>query len=252
MQKEKKPPATILIFAIRMARKLVTINGITWVAQPWMELTLKLYPDGTVKHGLLDKPTEIDGYPLCYEAAFYPSGKLKCGRLHRNVERKGVIFSGHIYLYENGELRSSKLTATSDICGISFRSGQYVDFDEKGNVIAGCLGKNTELGNMLLPAGTFVKAGEQGLLQAVRSDGKTLKEGNQEQGIEVNDLEVTSWAKDGRDVSWGSCSFRDFLHGNMNDAVKSGLPLIFDRVYALAKEKHAHISDIIPEVRISF
>lgn len=225
-------------------RQTRTIKGITFVDEPWRGMDLAFYPDGKIKHGLLDDPVTIEGLPMCCEVAFYPSGRLMCGRLDAAVTLDSVEYYEYIYLFDDGRIRSSKLGRHTEFDGIRFHEDTYIDFDEKHNVIAGCIGsraKGWEKGTFVrrAPDGTFVPSLENAV-------NRTWEKGRY--GCSVNGGEVSAWTNDQFGGTGSSCTLRDFLQGTFNEAIQSELP--FDEVWALVEEQHSLISDVRPVIRL--
>ena len=233
-----------------MSRSTKTVNGILIVSTEWRGLTPAFYPDGKIKHGLLDNATEIQGYPMCCEIAFYPSGKLKCGRLDHSITLNEIEYSGYIYLYENGKLQSSKLYKNSVIERYELLEDQYVDFDESGNLIAGCIAKPIQLAELIIPEKSFIR------FDTKRVPFKSLTEVAYKSwekgkfGASVNDVELGSWVNDQFGGAGGSCSFRDFLQGTLNETVQGDLGEYFSEIYEIVLRRHSQISDIRPEIKL--
>lgn len=233
-----------------MARKLIQINGVNYVNQKWRGMDLEFYPAGNIKQGLLDDPTLIQGYPMCCEISFYPSGKLKCGRLNKKITIRDIEFYEYIYLYENGALRSSKLYSNTKINGINFMNAQYLDFDEKGNITAGCLAEEIKVDGLIVPERSFIRFDEKRKLHAVINTDKSLYEEPAKTGVSVNNFEICSWENGQFGGVGSSCSFRDFLQGTMNEVVEKYFPELFQKIYSMVEEKHNVISDIRPEIKL--
>ncbi len=226
-------------------RKTTTHNGISYVAEPWRGMDLSFFPDGNVRHGLLDHAVEIQGLPMCCEVAFYPSGRLMCGRLNKSVVLDSVEYYEYIYLFEDGRIRSSKLDKDTNFDGIFFQADTYVDFDIQHNVIAGCVASESD--GAPFDSGTFIRFGKgRHVTRVTVPSARTWEQGRY--GCSVIDGELAAWTNDQLGGTGTSCTLRDFLQGTLNEAVMSDLP--FDEVWSVAEEHHSLISDIRPDIRL--
>jgi hypothetical protein len=236
-----------------MPRSTIIVNGIKIVSSEWRSLVPEYYPNGNIKHGLLDMPTEIQGFPMCCEVSFYPSGKLKSGRLDRHITINGIEYYEYLYLYENGNLHSSKLVDDTVFNKIKFKYGQYIDFDQHGNVRAGFITDEIETNGLKIPANSFIKFDSLRIPSPCfdKSEGEHLSWEPGQHGVSVNQYEVVAWTNDAHGGVGSSCSFRDFLQGTLNELVESNIgEEVYQEVCKIVYERHLKTSDIIVEIKL--
>lgn len=80
----------------------------------YLDEDLETFPDGTVKHGILARESEIQGLPCAGGNAvvFHPDGKLRLAWLARRTDIGGVpCAAGITYLHPDGKVFNATLAA---------------------------------------------------------------------------------------------------------------------------------------------
>lgn len=214
-------------------------------------IALEKYADGSVKQGYLDGSVKIGGVKYCTGIAFWPGGKVRVGRIDGTAKIKGIISSGYIYFYPSGKLMSCKPEDYSEIKGIHFKKGQYIDFSESGEVIAGCSSGKQIIKGKKIPEDSFFKIDTSRKAAAVNIEGMTgnwssLIDGmNYECSITSREFACGGYSGGGRFSEWGtSCTFREFLQGDLQDFPLCYLPDDYAEIIHLADRIHKMISSV--------
>jgi hypothetical protein len=182
---------------------------------------------------------------MCCEVAFYESGRLKCGRLARHLTIGGVKYYEYVYLYEDGTLRSSKLSDDTQLHGLQFHGGHYVDFDREGRVVAGCLVEERPG----MSRGSFVRV-EPGRAPARVLAGAEIHSWESgREGCMVDRSVFSAWTQGPFGGAGGECTFRDFLQGSLNEVCQRSFPE-YPRILEIIEERHAAISDVQVEMKL--
>ncbi len=228
---------------------MTIIRRVSYVAPEWIDLPLLTYPDGSVQQGYLEKTRRIQGVKYWGGIAYWPAGKVRLGRIESSALVSRVSYRSFIQYHPSGRVQCGRLAETTEIDGIRFLGGQYVDYDEQGVVVAGCVADPQVIGGTKVPAQTFVKLGprrEVTLVDLADLEQDWAIHGRSTKSCSITRHEFCCGDSCGSPLAeWGAATtFREFLYGELQEFPRDTFPEALPELLRKAELALERISDV--------